>query len=133
MTLKEYFAACTGISILSSADADGMVSSAIYSVPHVFDDGTIAFTMRKRLTYSNLQSNPYASYMFIEAGGGYKGLRLHLKKFREDDDAELIAKMSRPNITPEQDRAKGPKFLVCFRVDKILPLIGDFDTGITLK
>jgi len=30
------------------------------------------------------------------------------------------------------DSAKGPKHMMIFRVDKILPLIGDSETGITV-
>ena len=133
MTLKQYFEDREGKSILSSANADGMVTSAIYSKPHVFDDGTIAFVMRKRLTHENLKTNPYASYMFIEEGQGYRGIRLFLKKIKEDTDYALMDKMKRRDLTPEEDEAKGPKFLNYFRVERILPLIGDEETGITLK
>ncbi len=133
MTLKQYLESREGKSILSSANADGMVTSAIYSRPHVFDDGTIAFVMRKRLTHDNLKTNPYASYMFIEEGHGYQGIRLFLKKIKEDSDNVLIDSMKRRHLTPEEDEAKGPKFLMCFRVERILPLIGDGDTGIALK
>src|SRR5512136_450297 len=115
MTLKEYLDRKDGKGILSSANADGMVTSAIYSKPHVFDDSTIAFVMRGRLTYENLKSNLYASYMFIEEGYGYKGIRLYLKKIKVDTDNELIDKMKRRHLTPEEDKAKGPKFLVHFR------------------
>ena len=110
-----------------------MVTSAIYSKPHVFDDGTIAFVMRERLTHENLKSNPYASYMFIEEGYGYKGIRLFMKKIKEDTDNELIQKMKRRHLTLEEDKSKGPKFLVHFRVDKILPLIGEGDAGIAVR
>ncbi len=133
MKLKQYLESREGKSILSSANADGMVTSAIYSRPHVFADGTIAFVMRKRLTHENLKTNPYASYMFIEEGHGYKGIRLFLKKIKEDNDSELIDKMTRRHLTAEEDEAKGPKFLIHFRVDKILPLIGEGDTGIEIK
>jgi len=131
MKLKQYFESREGKSILSSASSDGMVTSAIYSKPHVFDDGTIAFVMRERLTHENLKTNPHASFMFIEEGRGYKGLRLGLKKIKEDTDDALIDKMKRRHLTPEEDEAKGPKFLTHFRVEKILPLIGDGETGIT--
>ncbi len=56
MKLKQYFENREGKSVLSSANADGMVTAAIYSKPHVFDDGTVAFVMRKRLTYENLKA-----------------------------------------------------------------------------
>jgi hypothetical protein len=70
--------------------------------------------------------------MYIEHGGGYQGIRLFLAKVREDNDQDLIARMTRRNLTPEEDRSKGPKHLVIFRVGKILPLIGDSATGITV-
>ena len=133
MKFKQYLESREGKSILSSAGADGMVTSAIYSKPHVFDDGTIAFVMRKRLTHENLKTNPYASYMFIEEGHGYKGIRLFLKKIKEDTDHALIDKMKRRHLTPEEDEAKSPKFLIHFRVERILPLIGDGETGITFR
>jgi hypothetical protein len=133
MTLKEYLDSHEGISIISSADAYCMVTSAIYSKPHVFDDGTIAFVMRRRLTHENLKTNPYASYMFIEDGGGYRGIRLFIKKIKEDEDDELIEQMTRRGLTMEDDRLKGPKYLVHFRVDKILPLVGDTETDIETK
>jgi hypothetical protein len=132
MTLKEYLETARGKSILSSASSDGRVASAIYSKPHVFDDGTIAFVMRKRLTHENLNTNPSASYMFIEDGAGYRGIRLYLKKIKEETDNELIERMKRRHLTPEEDKAKGPKFLVFFEVEMIVPLIGDGETGITV-
>ena len=55
---------------------------------------------------------------------GHKGLRLYLKKAREDDDPGLIRSMTRRHLTPEQDAQKGPKHLVYFTVEKVLPLIG---------
>lgn len=124
MNLKEYFDTCNGTGVMATADSEGKVNTAIYSRPHVFDDGSLAFIMREKLTYHNLQSNPYASFLLIEDSAGYKGIRLYLKKIREDADPELIAKMTRRNLTPEEDKAKGPKHLVYFSVEKILPLIG---------
>jgi hypothetical protein len=41
--------------------------------------------------------------------------------------------MTRRNLTPEEDKQKGHKFLVYFKVKKILPLIGSGDTHITLS
>ena len=124
MDLKSYFENTTGTSVIATADADGKVNMAIYSRPHVFDNGTVAFLMREKLTHHNLQSNPYASYLFRESGPGYSGCRLHLKKIKEETDSPLLAKMTRGNLTPEEDKAKGPKYLVHFTVEKILPLIG---------
>ena len=124
MTIQEYFNGKSGTGVLSTADAGGKVDAAIYSTPHVMDDGTVAFIMRERLTHENLRSNPFAAYLFLEEAPGHKGIRLFLKKTREDDNAELIATMTRRNLKPELDAQKGPKHLVYFIVEKVLPLIG---------
>jgi hypothetical protein len=54
-----------------------------------------------------------------------------MEKLKEDQDPDLIAVMTRRYLTPEEDREKGPKFLVYFKVEKILPLIGSGDANIT--
>ncbi len=132
MKLKDYFEETKGLSILSTADGQGRVTTAIYSAPRVREDNTIAFIMRERLTYQNLLANPHAAFMFIEKNAGYQGVRLFLKKMREDDDPEMIARMTRRNLTQEEDREKGPKHLVIFRVEKILPLIGAGESHVTI-
>lgn len=130
MTLKDYLGSSKGTCILSSADRSGKVTTAVYSPPRMMDDGTVCFLMRERLTYRNILENPHAACMYIEHGGGYQGIRLFLTKIREDNDPELIARMTRRNLSPEEDRIKGPKHLVIFRVEKILPLIGSGDTNL---
>ncbi|PLX84112.1 MAG: pyridoxamine 5'-phosphate oxidase [Desulfuromonas sp.] len=124
MEMKAYFETSSGKGVLSTADGEGRVDAAIYAKPHVMDDGTLAFIMRDRLTHKNLTENPYAAYLFVEDGPGYRGIRLFLKKVREDADPELIRKMTRRSLTPEEDEAKGPKFLVYFELEKTLDLIG---------
>jgi Pyridoxamine 5'-phosphate oxidase len=131
MTLKQYFEKASGTGVLATADANGKVDAAIYSTPHVMDDGTVAFIMRERLTHENLQSNPFATYLFQEDVPGHKGLRLYLKKMHEDDNPELIRSMTRRRLSPELDAQKGPKYLVYFGVEKILPLIGSGAAPVT--
>ena len=124
MKLKDYFGTVSGTGVLSTADAAGIVDAAIYSSPHVADDGTVAFIMRDHLSHHNLQSNPHDAYLFREQAPGYQGVRLFLKKLREETDSALIASMTRRHLTPEEDLNKGPIFLVYFTVEKVLPLIG---------
>lgn len=133
MTLDEYLNGVTGKGVLATADATGKVDAAIYSKPHLREDGSLAFIMRDHLTHHNIGSNPYATYLFIEDGPHCTGIRLFLKKLREDTNPDLIAKMTRRHLTPEQDKAKGPKFLVYFSLEKILPLIGSGEPGIKLS
>ena len=68
MSLSEYFNSSKAVGLLSTADSNGNVDSAIYARPHFFDDGTMAFIMRDRLSHYNLQSNPHASYLYKEDG-----------------------------------------------------------------
>jgi len=89
--------------------------------------------MRERLTYHNLKSNPHAAYIFIQESPGYQGIRLFLKKIREDDDPDLIARMTRRKLTPAEDKQKWPKHLVIFKVEMILPLVGAGKSSVTLE
>lgn len=123
MELKEYFDNAAGHGILATADAEGRVNLAMFAKPHIMDDQTIAFIMPHRLTHSNLQANPHAAYLFMENGPGYKGKRLHLTKIREEQDSDLLYSLRRRSPSPARDQ-DGPRFLVFFQVDKILPLIG---------
>jgi hypothetical protein len=130
MTLNEYLLGTKGKGVLATADAEGRVDAAIYSKPHILEDGSLAFIMRDHLTHHNIGSNPYATFLFIEDGPHYRGIRLFLKKEREDTDPDLITQMTRRHLTPLEDIAKGPKFLVYFTLEKILPLVGTGETGI---
>jgi len=121
MELKEYFEKTEGKGIMATADSDGKVDTAIYARPHFMDDGSIALIMRDRLTHHNLESNSHACYMFIEKGPGYKGKRLFLTKLREEKDSELLQSLRRRQYIDMRDESK---FLVFFKVDKELPLVG---------
>ncbi len=124
MTLREYFENTQGTGVLATADGDGRVDAAIYARPHVMDDGSIAFIMLDRLTHKNLETNPHAAFLFVEDGGRYRGVRLFLEKIREDKDPELIGELSRRCLDEKGGNAPGPRFLVYFRLEKILDLIG---------
>lgn len=80
--------------------------------------------MRNRLTRKNLTENPNAAYLFIEQGEGYKGCRLYLTKTGEDTDPDRIRELRRRCPTTDTDPDKKELYLVIFRVDKILPLVG---------
>ncbi len=121
MEIEEYFEKTKGVGVLSTADSEGRVDSAIYSRPNFMDDGCLAFIMRDRLTHKNLLSNPYAAYLFIEDGPGYKGKRLFLKKIGEGQSKELVDSMSRRKYADDGET----RFLVFFELDRVLPLVGD--------
>lgn len=124
MTLKDYFENTRGVGVLSTADAEGDVDSAIYARPHVMEDGAFAFIMRDRLSHRNLQSNPKAAYLFLEDGPGYKGKRFSLTKVTEESDPDKIESLRRRSAPAGEAGGDEAKFLVYFRVDGERPLIG---------
>jgi len=120
MKIREYFKTAKGRGVLATADSSGKVDVAIYALPHVIDEGTIAFIMTDKLTHQNLQSNPHAAYLFTEEEEEFKGVRLFLAKIREEKDSEKLEQIRRK----EYPNLKGKEFLVYFKVEKVVPLIG---------
>ncbi len=125
MDLKHYFENVKGIGVLATADSTGKVDAAVYARPHVLEDGTFTFIMDDRLTHHNLQSNPYAAYLFIEAGGISEGHRFFLKKLSEEKNSERIKTMRRSHLCNQEKESDGQdRYLVIFQVEKKLPLVG---------
>ncbi len=128
MNLAEYFENTKGRGVLATADGEGRVDAAVYARPHVLDDTTVAFIMRDRLSHANLQSNPHAAYLFMEEGIGYKGTRLFLTRVAEEKNSERLFGLRRKQYGEKkkaEDRGDGGDlFLVTFKVDKVLPLVG---------
>lgn len=123
MNLSDYFDNTKGYGVLATADSAGRVNAAVYARPHFFDDNTIAFIMRERLTHANLQTNPHATYLFIQDGPGYAGKRLYLTKLREESNDELIATICR-RCDYSAFAEQLTRHVVFFTIDKVLPLIG---------
>jgi len=126
MDLKAYFDETEGTGILATADSAGKVDAAIYSRPHIMEDGQIVFIMADRLTHQNLQSNPHAVYLFMEAGQGWKGKRLYLVKTKEESDMDKIKSLRRRRNPQDVEKYEDiKKFLVYFTLEKKVPLVGE--------
>ena len=126
MKLSEYFEARKGRGIIATADSTGQLTAAVYARPHFFDENTLAFIMADRLTHKNLQSNPHAVYLFMESGDKYAGKRLYLTKTDEEENSPTIEQIRRKESCPvDEEYMKKNRYLVRFKVDKILPLVGD--------
>jgi hypothetical protein len=121
MDLKEYFENTKGFGVMATSDGDGKVDAAVYARPHFMENGTIAMIMRDRLTHHNLQSNSHAAYLFREDGPGYKGKRLFLTKVGEEENSELLQSLRTRQYIDDRDETR---FLVFFKIDKELPLVG---------
>ncbi len=124
MELRDYFENTKGVGVLSTASKDGTVNAAIYSRPHVLEDGTLAVIMNNRLSHENVSDNPKAHYLFMEEGPGYKGKRLALTMLREEQDSELLHELCRRCYPSELAPEGKTRFLVFFRIDRESPLFG---------
>lgn len=132
MRLREYFENAQGLGVLATADSSGNVDAAIYSRPHVIDEETVAFIMAERKTHENLQSNPHAAYLFKENGKGYFGARLFLTKLREEKNSDKIPSLlRRKSPVIDQEMGDSARYLVYFRVDRIVPLVGSGKCPVT--
>jgi hypothetical protein len=53
-----------------------------------------------------------------------KGIRLFLRKTREEQDSELLHAIRRKKYASEKGEEEASRYLVFFAVEKTLPLIG---------
>ena len=124
--MRDYFENTKGHGVLSTSDNDGRLNSAVFARPHVNEgDGTLSFIMPHKRTHANLGDNFHATYLFIEAGEGWNGKRLQLTKVAETNDREIIDPLRRNSYPAGEEAKVGPLFLVSFRLDEELPLLGE--------
>ncbi|MGZ3537943.1 MAG: pyridoxamine 5'-phosphate oxidase family protein [Thermodesulfobacteriota bacterium] len=125
MKLSEYFEKAKGRGVIATSDSKGKVGTAVFGRPHFINEKTVAFIMADRLMHKNLESNPYAAYLFMESKERYVGKRLYLTKMKEEENSELIDKLRRKNVCPvDEGYKKGMRFIVYFKINKVLPLVG---------
>ena len=132
MDIQLYFEKNKGVGILSTADINGEVNSAVYSKPHFLGNGYLSFIAHDKLTRNNLLSNPSAHYLFFEKGEGFKGVRVYMEKVEEIQDDSLIESLSR-RTKKKTDTSTSPRFLISFRVKKVLTLVGDTELPVEFE
>lgn len=124
MDLKDYFEKTAGLGILATADSEGNVDLAVYSRPHVMDDGSIAFIMADSMSRKNLLSNTKAAYLFKEEGTGYRGIRLYIEKLSEEKNSPRIDELRRKKKAVEDEDGAKDRYLVYFKINGTRPLTG---------
>lgn len=80
--LMEYFNSQPRIGILSTADAEGKVDSAVLGSPHMTDEETVVVGLGDNRTLANLQEKPHAVFLIMEPGesmADWKGIRVYLR------------------------------------------------------
>ncbi|MBF0253802.1 MAG: pyridoxamine 5'-phosphate oxidase family protein [Candidatus Omnitrophica bacterium] len=125
MSLNDYFEKTNGTGVLSTADKQGKVNSALYARPHVVKEGELVFIMCDRLSHDNISVNPHAAYLFYEKGEGYRGKRFSLTKISEETGDAKLAAFRRKCTEAETGPNREKKFLVTFKINSERPLVGE--------
>ncbi len=120
----EYFESHPGMGVFSTCDAAGRVNAAVYSPPHVQQDGLMVFLLASRRSWQNLQEHPQAHYLYKEDAPGWQGRRFTLELVRTDDDPELLRTLCR-RCPPVVREGKDERHAAFFRVVDCRPLVGD--------
>jgi hypothetical protein len=89
MQLSELFSE-GGRGVIATSNLQGEVNVAIYAVPHVIDDETLAWGMTEGRTYKNGAQNPRAAYLYMNPGAGFSGVRLGLKLKRIESSGKML-------------------------------------------
>jgi len=125
MELDQYFEHANGRGMLATADSFGKVDIALYGRPHFIAKDTVAFIMADRLSHTNLKSNPSAAYLFMENSDAFVGKRLFLSKIKEEENSDLIDVLRKKHhYVPKHENDTESKYLVYFKIVKVLPLVG---------
>jgi hypothetical protein len=123
MKLVEHFQP-GGKGVMATAGAQGTVNTAIYAMPHVTGENTLAWGMTERLTYRNLRENPSASYLYIAPGNRYEGVRLTLKLKEIRDSGKLLDTIrGRTRESSGEEAANALKYVAFFEVVEERPLV----------
>jgi hypothetical protein len=113
-----------GRGVIATADAKGVINTAIYATPHIVDEETLAWGMTEGRTYANLRSNPHAAYLYMAPSRGFSGWRLNLELKELRDEGELLEKIRENTaklVSPQAGAAV--KHVGYFKVTEIRSLI----------
>jgi hypothetical protein len=130
--LIEYFNRQPRLGTLSTSDKTGKVNSAYFGSPRMVDDKTIFMGLGNNRTFANLQANPQAVFMVMEAGKtivDWKGVRIYVKMVDCQTAGEKLENM-RAAIAKHagEGASKMIHAAVTFEIQEIRPL-ADFGQG----
>ncbi len=124
MKLAEHFED-GGMGVMATAGSGGEVNTAVYAVPHVIDEETVAWGMTEGRTHRYAKENPRASYLYFSPGGKGKGkgVRLTLEVKNIETAGKLLEKIrARASETVNPQAGAAVKYAVYFRVVETRPL-----------
>ena len=113
-----------GRGIIGTADANGVVNLAVFAIPHVIDEETVAWGFTEGRSMANLRVNPHASYLYLAPTRGYSGWRLTLTLQKETEEGELLERIKEQATQAAGSMAGGAvKHVAYFKVDEVRPLL----------
>lgn len=113
-----------GRGVIGTADAAGVVNLAVFAVPHVIDEETLAWGFTEGRSIANLRLNPHASYLYLAPTRGYSGWRLTLTMKEEKGEGELLEKIKElATLSSGTMAGAAVKHVAYFKVDEVRPLI----------
>ncbi|GFO70084.1 hypothetical protein GMLC_36630 [Geomonas limicola] len=113
-----------GRGIIATANTQGVINQAVFAVPHVINEETLAWGFSEGRSLLNLRENPHASYLYLAPTRGYSGWRLSLTMKKEEQEGEVLE-----SIRAGARNAAGPqagaalRAVVYFTVDEVRPLM----------
>jgi hypothetical protein len=112
-----------GRGVIATASKAGVINMAVYAVPHVVDDETVAWGMTDGRTWNNVQENPNASYAYFAPGEGFRGARLTLSLTRTEDSGEMLASIRERTGMVSPGDPEAVKHVAYFKVAETRPLV----------
>jgi hypothetical protein len=96
---------------------------AVYAVPQLLDDKTVAWGMTDGRTWNNVRENPNASYTYFTPGEGFRGARLTLSLSRTEDSGEMLTKIRERTAASSPGNPQEVKHVAYFKVVEARPLV----------
>ncbi|GAB7027126.1 pyridoxamine 5'-phosphate oxidase family protein [Geotalea toluenoxydans] len=113
-----------GRGVIATADASGQVNTAVYAIPHVIDEETVAWGMTPGRTYDNLLANPNASYLYLAPSRGGTGWRLTLQLKDFQDSGQMLDEIREHTSRIVSTQAgEAVRYVARFKVTEIRPLV----------
>ena len=112
-----------GRGVIGTASKAGVVNMAVYAVPHVVDNETVAWWMTDGRTWNNVRENPNASYTYFAPGEGFRGARLTLTLSRTEESGAMLAKIRGRTAASSPGNPQAVKHVAYFNVVETRPLV----------
>ena len=120
---KNYFDQKNGRGFLATADSSGSVNIAVYSRPHVLEDGRWAFIVANHRSLKFLKENPKAAFAFESEY--LQGFRFYLDMSDLLEEGQLYEKVISESRKPKELGDDSDSVVAVFTLIETRPLVGN--------